>query len=151
MGKKTKKRFKKSNNHKIEKFGRDALINKLLFIVIFSIISCVVLKFIYIGYIHVNYVLGMPKFMITLFVISLVITGLFGYRYFKGEQKHDGITYFIIPLACAISSISIYLYSLYAIRVLWYVIGIYMVVGCLYYIFKYVRYKKIIYNKSRNY
>jgi cation transport ATPase len=139
---KAKKRSNKREKN-TNKFTKDTLVNKLLFVVIFSIISFIALKLIYIGYVHVNYVLGMPKAMIIISIIGFVLAGLAGFMCFVKENKAAGyMNFFNISLACAISCISIYFYSLYAIRALWCVIGIYMILSFIYYIF--------MFNKEKN-
>lgn len=118
----------------MKKREKDAIINRLLYVAIFSIIASIVLWFIYNGYLHTAYVLAMPKLMIAFFIISLVLAGVLGWRAFivKTNKHSNSLSkfspYLILFILIALSSIAIYLYTLYAIYALWILIAVYLII-----------------------
>ncbi|MCG8501588.1 MAG: hypothetical protein MJB12_14470 [Firmicutes bacterium] len=117
---------------------RDEVINKLLFVTIFSILASVILSLIYRGYMHTAYILMMPGVMLGIFILSAAAAGIMGWRIYKSNQKMSSrlFPYFLISIIFAVSSLLVRHYILYAIYALWILIAIYLVVSFVYYIYK---------------
>ena len=117
---------------------RDAVINKLLFVTIFSIIASLILSLIYRGYLHTAYILSMPGIMLGIFVVSTIAAVIMGWKIYKSKQKMSSklFPYFLISIIFAISSLLIRYYILYAIYALWILIAVYLVVSFVYHIYK---------------
>lgn len=128
---KSKKNYKRKQN-------KDAMINRLLFVTVFSIIASVILWFIFVGYLHTAYILAMPKVMIGIFIVSAVATAFFGWKVYQSQQKTKSkyFLYLVISGIFALSSLAIKYYILYAIYALWIIIALYLVFNFAYYIYK---------------
>lgn len=116
---------------------KDAIINRLLFVTIFSVFASILLWFIYTGYIHTGYVLAMPKIMIAISFVSLITAGLLYWKA-KSDKKlfKKLLPYIIISVIIAVGSVTVYFYVLYAIYALWILIAVYLIITFAYNLYK---------------
>ncbi len=116
---------------------KDAIINRLLFVTIFSIVASVVLWFIFGGYLRSKYILMMPSVVLTIFAISLLLALVIGWKMYSDKKSVAKLmVYFRIAVVTALGSIAIYFKNLYAIYALWIIIVLYLVANFAYNIYK---------------
>ncbi len=118
---------------------KDVIINRLLFVTIFSIVASVVLWFIYGGYLRTKYVLMMPTVVLTIFGLSLLLALVIGWKMYSDKKSVEKfIIYFRTAVVISLGSIAIYFKILYAIYGLWILIAIYLIANFVYNIYKLV-------------